>query len=196
MLVHPILDSWEPPMIERISTIETRRCAILSVPGLDGDLRQDLGRNGLAVEIRGSLQGDDARDDLLKQVREKFAAGSPVDFVADIVKESKLERVVIEELEFSEVAGSPDSFRYRVVLREYTEPPAPPAPSADFGLELDPDLDALASLGLDALDLPAIAASVPNVGDLLAPLKPAAANLKTALGGAGSLLQPLTDLLS
>ena len=70
------------------------------------------------------------------------------------------------------------------------------AASDDFGIELDPDLDALASLGLDALDLPAIAASVPKVGDLLAPLKPAAVNLKTQLGGASSLLQPLADLLS
>ena len=182
-------------MIERISSVESRRLAVLPVPGLDGDLHQDLGRAALAVEIAGSLNGDAVRDDFLKQLREKYLKGDPVDFVADIVKESKLEKVLIEELELSEVAGSTEAFRYRIVLREYTKPPEPPAPSDDFGLDLDGDLDQLAHLGLEALDLLAIAADIPNVGDLLAPIKPAAANLKTALGGAGSLLSPLKDLL-
>src|SRR5579859_7966599 len=99
MLVHPMIDSWEPPMIERISSVESRRLAVLPVPGLDGDLHQDMGRGALAVEISGSLNGDDVRDDFLKQLRAKYLAGDPVDFVADIVKESKLEKVLIEELE-------------------------------------------------------------------------------------------------
>jgi hypothetical protein len=194
MLVQPMIDSWAPPMIERIATAESRRLAVLPVAGLDGDLHQDLGRSALAVEIVGSLNGDDARDDLLKQLRQKYLAGDPVDFVADIVKESTLEKVFIEALEMAEVAGSPNAFRYRIVLREYTKPPDPPAPADDFGAELDGDLDSLASLGLDALDLPAIAADIPNVGDVLAPLKPAAANLKQDLSGAADLLKPLNDL--
>ena len=47
------------------------------VPGLAGDLHQDLGAVSLVVEIIGSLHGDSARDDFLTAVREKFAAGSP-----------------------------------------------------------------------------------------------------------------------
>jgi hypothetical protein len=191
MLVKPMIDSWEPPFIERISTAESRRLAALPVPGLDGDLHQDMGRAALAVEISGSLTGDEARDDFLKALREKYLAGEPVDFVADIVKESKLEKVLIEELELAEVAGSTDAFRYRIVLREYTEPPEPPA--TDFG-DLD-GLDDLAGLGLDLLDLPAIAVDIPHPGDLLAPLKPAASNLKEAVGGAGKILDPLKNLL-
>ena len=195
MLVRPMIGGWEPPRIERIAAKESRHLAVLPVPGLSGDLHQDLGRGALAVEIVGSLAGDEARDDFLKQVREKFLAGDPVDFVADIVKESELERVLIETLEVEEVAGAPDAFRYRIVLREYTEPPEPPAPSADFGLDLDAELDGLADLGLDLLDLPAIAADIPQIGDVLAPIKPAAENLKQALSGAGSLLGPLDSLL-
>jgi len=195
MLVRPMIGGWEPPRIERIAAKESRHLAVLPVPGLSGDLHQDLGRGALAVEIVGSLAGDEARDDFLKQVREKFLAGDPVDFVADIVKESELERVLIETLEVEEVAGAPDSFRYRIVLREYTEPPEPPAPAADFGLDLDAELDGLADLGLDLLDLPAIAADIPQIGDVLAPIKPAAENLKKALSGAGSLLGPLDSLL-
>lgn len=195
MLVHPMIGQWEPPRIERIAAVESRRLAVLPVPGLSGDLHQDLGRGALAVEIVGSLNGDEARDGFLKEIREKFLAGEPVDFVADIVKESELERVLIEELRVEEVAADPDAFRYRIVLREYTEPPEPPTPAADFGLELDAELDGLADLGLDLLDLPAIAAGIPKVGDVLAPLKPAAENLKGALSKAGELLDPLKKLL-
>jgi hypothetical protein len=187
-----MIGSWEPPFIERISSYEARRLTVLPVAGLSGDLHQDLGRGALAVEIIGSLNGDDARDDFLKQIRQKFLAGDPVDFVADIVKESELEQVLIEELELQEVAGSTDSFRYRIVLREYTKPPEPPAPSLD-GLDADIGLDA--SLGLDLLDLPALAVSIPNIGDLLSPVKSAAQNLKGALSQAGSVLDPLKSLL-
>src|SRR5689334_24382634 len=107
-----MIGSWEPPRIERISALESRRLAILPVPGLSGDLHQDLGRGALAVEIAGSLMGDEARDDFLKEVRAKYLDGSPVDFVADIVKESKLEQVLIEELEFEESSSAPEVFRY------------------------------------------------------------------------------------
>ena len=48
-------------------------------------------------------------------------AGAPVDFVADIAKESELEQVWIEALAFEESADEPDIFFYRLVLREYTE---------------------------------------------------------------------------
>ena len=195
MLVRPMIGGWEPPRIERIAAREARRLAVLPVPGLSGDLHQDLGRGALAVEIVGSLNTDEARDEFLKAVREKFLAGAPVDFVADIVKESELEQVLIEELRMEEVAGDPDGFRYRVVLREHTEPPEPPSPAAGFGLELDPDLDLLAGLGLDLLDLPAIAADIPKIGDVLAPLKPAAQTLGQVVAQAGTLLDPLKTLL-
>ena len=195
MLISPMIGGWQPPRIERIAAVESRRLAVLPVPGLSGDLHQDLGRGALAVEIVGSLNTDDARDDFLKQVREKFLAGDPVDFVADIVKESELEQVLIERLEVEEAAGATDSFRYRIVLREYTEPPEPPAPADDFGAELDGAIGLDAVAGLDMLDLPAVAGDIPPIPDLLAPVKPAADSLKQALSGAGGLLDPLKNLL-
>ena len=192
MLVRPMIGSWEPPRIERIAALESRRLATLPVPGLSGDLHQDLGRGALAVEIAGSLVGDEARDDFLKELREKFLDGSPVDFVADIVKESKLEQVLIEELELEESSAVPEAFRYRIVLREYTEPPEPPA--TELGVELDAELDLLADLGLDMLDLPAITADVPQVGDLLAPVQTAADSLTESLNGAAGMLTDLSNL--
>src|SRR5260370_16985392 len=123
-----------------MQSVEERRRAVLPVPGLSGDLHQDLGRGAMGLEIIGSLNTDEARDDFLKQIREKFLAGDPVTFVADIIKESQLEQVLIEELEVEEPAADPDSFPYRILLPHYTDPPEPPAPAADFGQERNADL--------------------------------------------------------
>lgn len=149
----------------------------------------------MVVQIEGSLATDDLRDTFLKDLREKFLAGEPVDFIADIIKESELEQVLIDALEFEEIAGDPDMFRYRVVLREYTEPPEPPGIGADFGADIDADLGLDVDLGLDLLDLPNLMPSVPELGDMLAPIKPAAEELKAAIGQVGNVLNPLNDLL-
>lgn len=195
MRIRPMIGTWTPPSITRIRAAEARRLVTIPVPGLSGDLHQDLGRGALVVEIEGSLNGDDVRDQFLKDVREKYLAGEPVDFVADIAKESELERVWIEALAFEESADEPDVFFYRILLREYTEPPEPPAPAADFGAELDGALDDLADLGLDALDIPAVIGDLPQIGDVTAPIRPAAEGLKSALSGAGGILSPLKSLL-
>ena len=51
MLVTPMIDSWQPPRIERVRALESRRLTVLPVIGLSGDLVQDLGRGAL----RGAL---------------------------------------------------------------------------------------------------------------------------------------------
>ena len=191
MLVRPLIDGWEVPRISEIRAQEARRLVRLPVPGLSGDLHQDLGRSALVVDISGSLYGDEARDEFLAQLREKFLAGEPVDFVADIVNESELEQVLIEAFHLEESAAAPDQFYYRLRLREYTEPPEPPGP--DLGLEA-PDLGLDVDLGLDLLDLPGLLAPIPDVGDLLQPLEPAAQNLRDTLGGADSLFSSLDNL--
>src|SRR5262249_19700290 len=149
----------------------------------------------LTVEITGSLSTDELRDEFLKEVREKFLAGEPVDFLADIVKESELEQVLIEALDLEERASDPDLFRYRIILREYTEPLEPPCLRYDFGLDVDADLGLGVDLGLDLLDIPGLMPPLPAIGDLLTPIKPAAEELKSALSQAVSLLDPLNELL-
>ncbi|HEV8249642.1 MAG TPA: hypothetical protein VGQ15_06680 [Gaiellaceae bacterium] len=191
MIVRPVIGGWEVPRIERIESRERRRLARLPVPGLLGDLQQDLGAESLAAEISGSLQGDEARDDFLNSVREKFRAGEPVSFVADITTATELDQVLIEELEVEEVNEAAGSFRYRIVLREYVEPPEPPAPIDDLGLDLGLELDDLAALGLDGLKLPDILGDIPALGDPVAPLQPALEGVSAATSQIPSLLDGL-----
>lgn len=196
MLIRPMVGRWELPRIEAITSRDARRLAVLPVPGLQGSLHQDLGREALEVEISGSLHGDEARDAFLKELRQAFLAGDPVDFVADIVNESTLEQVLIAGFVLDESAAVADTFRYQLLLREYTEPPEPPAPGLGdgFGLDVDAALGLDVSLGLDLLDLPGLLGEVPQIGDLLAPIEPAAQGLKDALAGAGDLLAPLAGV--
>jgi hypothetical protein len=188
-----MIGGWEVPRIERIESLERRRLARLAVPGLLGDLQQDLGTASLAVEIVGSLQGDEARDDFLSGVREKFRAGDPVSFVADITTETELDQVMIEELQVEEVNEAAGSFRYRIVLREYVEPPEPPAPIDELGLDLGFELDDLASLGLDGLKLPDLLGDIPALGDPVAPMQPALEGVKAATAQVPSLLEGLKE---
>jgi len=195
MLVRPMIARWEVPRIARIAAGETRRLAVLPVPGLSGDLHQDLGRSAMVVEISGALYGDEKRDEFLKEVRTKYLEGEPVSFVADIIKESELEQVLIESFEIEENSESPDQFFYRIRLREYTEPPEPPGISDDFGIDLEADLGLDALKGLDLMDIPGLLPDVPQLGNMLSPLKGAAQDLKTQIADAGKVLDPLKNLL-
>jgi hypothetical protein len=183
-----MIGEWEVNGIESIRALERRRIARLPVPGLQGDLQQDLGTSSLVVEIAGSLHGDTARDDMLEQIESRFRAGEPVTFVADITTATQLELVMVEELEVSEVNEAADGFRYRIVLREYVEPPPPPAPFEDLGLDLLDELDLLSSLGLDGLELPGLLGTIPDIAD---PVEP----VLGALDGVEAALEPLPDVL-
>ena len=191
MLVRPMISGWEVPRISNIRAREARRLVRLPIPGLSGDLHQDMGRGAQVVELSGSLFGDEARDQFLTDLREAFLAGEPVDFVADIVNESELEQVLIEALHLEESTETPDQFHYRIRLREYTEPPEPPG--TDLGLT-SPDLGLDIELGLDLLDLPGLLLPIPEIGDVLQPIEPAAEALRDALGGAATLFEGLGNL--
>lgn len=192
--MNPIIAEWEPPRIEALNAVETRRLARMSVPGLSGELQQDMGRGAMGVQITGSLTGDEARDEFLKTLRERFYAGEPVDFVSDILEEAELEQVLIERFDMAERNDSPGVFSYSIILREYTEPPEPPDLGFDLGADLDLGLDI--DLGLDLLDLPGLLGDLPEIGPLLEPVAEGAQALSDALGGAAEALGPLSDILN
>lgn len=189
VIVKPMIGDWAVPRIERVATVDRRRLARLSVPGLAGDLHHDMGSHSLTVDIEGSLHSDEERDDFLDKIRTPFLAGDPLTFVADITTATKLEMVVIEGLEVEEVNDSARSFRYRIRVRQYVEPPEPPPMIDDLGADLGPELDQLADLGLTGLELPNLLGDVPAIGDPTPPLK-------EALSGVAAAVAPLQQTLA
>jgi len=195
VIIRPMLGQWELPCVERVELLEARRLARLGVPGLTGDLHQDLGAQSLTVAITGSLQGDQRRSEFLTALQEAFLAGDPLSFVADIVESSELEEVVIVGFEVVETDEWADASRYRLVLRQHVEPPPPPSALPELPADL---LDSLADLAgdlLDGLDLAGLLGDVPALADPTVPIRPAMDTVRSAVGEVPGLLGELGTAL-
>jgi outer membrane protein OmpA-like peptidoglycan-associated protein len=145
LAVRPMLDDLELELVQSVEADEHQVRAQHSVPGLEGDFLQALGRRAERVTITGVLtvldKEEDAVSEKLKKLREKFRAAEPVAFVADIATATKLDTVLIEEMSVRELAGKPQRFEYAFTLREYIpapppseEPPPPPPPPPETTL--------------------------------------------------------------
>lgn len=194
MKIKPLLADWAIPNIASLETLERRDLAELEVPGRVGSVFQDLNAAPTRIALRGSLYGDERRDEFLEQVRSRFRAGEPVTFVADIVTATDIQYVLIEAMQFGETGNAPDETAYVLVLRESPPPPPPPDPlgGLDAGL-----LDQAGSLvdsvtgALDALDM---LANIPDIQDPTPPLNgviDGASAAVTAIGGVGGALTSL-----
>src|SRR4051794_18979927 len=146
-----MLGEYEVPGIQRIGTAQARALVEIHVPGLDGSYHQDLGSRAATIVIEGTLAGDDPRDGFLASARAALDAGDPVDFVADILTATAVEKVHVADLRVAEVAGAADSFRYTLSLTQHTDPP--PEPDAGLG-DLADAIDAEAGSLFDALQVP------------------------------------------
>lgn len=186
-----MLGDWELPCIQRVELQQTRRQVRLGIPGLAGDLHQDLGAESLTIAVTGSLAGDDRRNDLLDHLHQAFSSGDPQPFVADIVDSSELEDVVVVGFDVVETDEWTDAVRYRIVLRQYVEPPEPPSLSPDLGVDDLAGLSDLAGSLLDGLDLPGLLGSVPSLSDPSEPIKPAMESVKSAVGSLPGMLGDL-----
>ena len=148
--MRPMIDELELPQVQEIGTYERRVLAEMKPPQMDGSFFQNLGRRPLRVALWGVASGAAARE-FIEALDEKFRAGEPVAFTADITASAEIEELVIADLRLQELAGKPDRLAYVVTLEEFLEPAAPAAAGVD-GLDgLDDDLLAEATELIDDL---------------------------------------------
>lgn len=194
MSVKPMLGDWEIPRVALLRTEEARRFAEQAIPGRPGNLLQDLNSAPLLLELAGSLFQEEERNAFLQTVREKFRAGEPLTFVADITTATDLQFVVIEAMSFEENAAAPDQISYQLRLRESPPPPPPANPLGGLDTSL---LDAAGDFldGVtDALDALDALANLPDFSDPSALLGGTLDDVGTALEGLGSIGNQLSDL--
>jgi peptidoglycan hydrolase-like protein with peptidoglycan-binding domain len=129
-----MLDGLELPLVQSLEGEAAEALQVHGVPALEGDFLQDLGRRATRFRLAGVLAGTDSAA-ALKTLREKHRAAAPVAFVADIATATRIDRVLIEELEARELAGRPERTEFKLSLVEYLpapaqpdEPPPPPPP--------------------------------------------------------------------
>ncbi len=181
MNIKPVLGDWEIPRIQTLRSDEQRRIVELPVPGRAGNLLQDLSGAATVINIQGSLIADE-RSDFLSNIREKFRAGEPLTFIADITEATDIQYVMIESLVVEESSLYTDQIDYMMKLRESPPPPPPP----DLLGAIDDSLLGLAEDFIDGvtdvLDAIDALANVPDFSDPSALLGGALDDVTGAVG--------------
>lgn len=130
--MRPMLDDLELPQVQEIGTRERRVLAEHKPPGMSGSLLQNLGRRPTCLVLWGVATGPAALD-FTKKLEAKFRAAKPVPFTADIVADAKIDKVLIEDVKFEQVAGKPERYSFLLTLREYIKPIEPEVASGIDG---------------------------------------------------------------
>lgn len=190
-----MLGDWEIPRVEAVRTLERRAFAELAVPGRAGSLYQDLNTTPARVAIRGSLYGDEDRDEFLETVRGKFRAGEPVTFVADIVNATEIQYVIIETMRFQESGTKPDQTDYLFVISESPPPPGPPDPLGALDAGITEQAGGFLNTVTGALDVIDTLGTIPDIGDPTPPLSTSLDGVVAATEGLDGMLDPLRVIL-
>lgn len=95
-----------------------RRIVELEIPGLTGNVFQDLGRDPLLISFDGELVGSNIMD-TLQDIKSMFELREPASFSSDIVPINDVTEVVIENLTVQFVGGIHSGSRYSMLLREH-----------------------------------------------------------------------------
>ncbi|MFG6102187.1 DNA circularization N-terminal domain-containing protein [Leptothoe sp. EHU-05/26/07-4] len=136
--------------VHKVDTLERAALVHHQVPGLEGNITQNLGRNSVRLQIEGIFYGTSAEEDL-ETLRKAYKQREPVDFLADIVGRAYFSQVVLEQFDVLQAAQAPEQFSYRLTIAEYV----PPKPStiADAAA-VDQAIQSQAQLLLDIATLP------------------------------------------
>jgi hypothetical protein len=119
--MNPMLDDLALPQVQEIAVTERRTLAEHKPPGMDGSLLQNMGRRPTRLAMWGIASGPDAQG-FIEKLNGKFHDGKSIPFTADIVADSKIDKVFIDNLRVQDLAGKPQRYAYVLTLREFIEP--------------------------------------------------------------------------
>jgi len=124
----PILGKLALPQVQEIGTYDRRMLAEHKPPGMQGSVLQNLGRRPTSLLLWGVATGPTALA-FTKKLDAMFHARTPVAFTSDITADARIQKVLIEDVNFSQLAGKPARFAYILRLKEFIKPGQAPSPS-------------------------------------------------------------------
>lgn len=191
----PMLGDVELRTIQHVTTLERRSLVEHPIPGMAGSAFQDMGRPATCIKLSGILYGEQSRADLEK-LRGKFQAAEPLSFTADITTATQITDVLIEDLHVVEVAGRPNTFVYRILLRE--SPPPPPAanPLGTVNTDIADAAQGIFDEAVALTDVIDTLQSIPDFGDPTEPLTGMLDKFGTIIGGLSDVVSPLKGLFA
>jgi hypothetical protein len=181
--------------VHRIGTLEQATLVRHRIPGLEGNIVQNLGRDSVHLQIEGIFYGTSAKDDL-EALRSVYKQREPVDFLAEIVGQSYFGQVVLERFEVRQLADDPDQFSYTLTIAEYVKPPEPEADTVgvpDVDASILADAQSFADSVTNALGV-LDAFSVPDFANPAPLLKGTLDGAKSALSGLGGVTTAMSEL--
>lgn len=107
--------------VHDIHTVGHRNVVEVRIPGADGNVLQDMGREPVRILFTGQIWGPDAKTTVQKLL-DKYNARKSLPFSSDITTLADVSDVVIENLVFEAAAGKANYYTYQIALVEYKEP--------------------------------------------------------------------------
>ncbi len=178
--------------IHRIKTVEDGAYVHHKIPGMQGNVSQDLGRDSVRLQIDGIFYGKKAGDDL-EELRKLYIDREEVEFLADITGQTYASNVKIDSLQVAQSAKLPNQYSYSLVISEYCEPESS---TTDMGA-IDALVDVEAKVLMDIMELPDALSlgQIPELSNPIEPLQGALEPLKGAVGGLLESTKSLKELL-
>jgi len=189
--------------LEKLTSIEATemaRFARHSVPGMDGDLSQEMGRPSVSIRVRGIFYGADAISQL-DTLRARMLDRAPVDFVCELTGSGYVSEVVVDQLNVAQLAGHPDEFEYTCVVTEYVPPPPPPTSSLldelDLGIidEAASMLDDVQNALSELESLTSLLGDMPDFGNPVTRLPAMLDAFSSVAGGGTSIVSGVEEQL-
>ena len=151
----------------KIKTLEGAAFVSHRIPGLEGNVVQDIGRDSVQLQVEGIFYGATSQADM-EALRDVYKAREPVDFLAEIVGQAYFGQIILERFQVFQTAEEPDQFNFVLTISEYVEPPEPEQ-APDFSA-VDQDILDEAQAFMDLATLPDMLGSIPEVTNPISPL--------------------------
>lgn len=178
--------------VHKISTIEQAALVYHRIPGREGNLVQNLGRDSVQLQIEGIFYGATAKRDLEK-LRSVYKQRQPVDFLAEITGQAYFGQVILDQFQVDQSAQYPNQFSYILIVSEY----AVSLKSAEIATDIaDVDANILAEAEnfMDIATLPDLLGSVPEINNPIQPLSNALADVEKATKNLSTATEGLKNL--
>lgn len=177
--------------VHRIKTLEQSHFVYQQVPGMQGSVVQNLGRESVRLQLEGIFYGAKALESL-ETLRKAYKQQKPVDFLADVVGQAYFSQVVLERFEVQQSAEYPDQFTYVLAIAEYVVDASKTAASHSVDASVKVDATGLmtATLLPDALQI----GSLPEITNPVEPLKASLDPVKDTLQNLDTALSEFKDL--
>lgn len=181
--------------VHKIETIEQNNFVYHQIPGKQGNLVQNFGRDSVRLQIKGIFYGNKYLADLEK-LRKIYKEQKPVEFIAEIIGQAYFSQVILERFAVVQSATDPEQFSYTLTLAEYV----PPTPSQAFAqvASVDANIKADAASFMTVAMLPDALqfGSIPAITNPIEPLKASLDPIKEATSTLDGNLSDLKSLFN